>query len=191
MQRTDIPTDGPSRPPAGAQRALGCLTALLIFGLLLSACGSSAPAGSTIRPTAEGATRAQFVAFATCMRSHGVPGYPDPKVTASGSQVQVTISPGTANPNSPAFRSADHGCHTLLPNGGRPTGGVELRAQNLTFANCMRAHGVPNFPDADRDGAFTLPASVSQQAPQFVNAAHACASVTPSSLSLNQAHAGS
>ena len=41
-----------------------------------------------------------------CMRSHGVPGYPDPQVSSSANHVQVTISPGSADPNSPAFKSA-------------------------------------------------------------------------------------
>ena len=184
MKQTGTYSDEPRRADG---RVFGYLAATLVVGVLISACGGSASAGSAGRQTAAGATRAQFVAFATCMRSHGVPGYPDPKVAGSGNQVQVTISPGTANPDSPAFRSADHACHNFLPNGGRPTGGVELQAQNLTFANCMRAHGVPNFPDADRDGAFTLPPPLSQQAPQFEHAAHACSAVTPSSLSINQA----
>ena len=57
----------------------------------------------------------------------------------------------------------------------------------LAFAACMRAHGVPNFPDPDHDGVFTLPSGVDQQAPQFQRATKACAKVQPSSLSiLNQ-----
>ena len=67
----------------------------------------------------------QFVAFAVCMRSHGVPGYPDPEVSSSGNRVQVTISPGSADPNSPAFKSAGHTCHNLLPNGGNPVNGPQ------------------------------------------------------------------
>ena len=60
--------------------------------------GSSPPTGSA---TAAGNVGKQFVAFAVCMRSHGVPGYPDPEVSTSGNRVQVTISPGSADPNSP------------------------------------------------------------------------------------------
>lgn len=123
------------------------------------------------------------------MRSHGVPGYPDPQVSSSGNQVEVRISPGSANPNSPAFKSADHGCHELLPNGGAPSGGhsAEAKAQDVTFADCMRAHGVPNFPDPSHDGAFDLPPGLDPQAPQFNRAEKACQSVQPSSLSINQA----
>jgi hypothetical protein len=124
------------------------------------------------------------------MRSHGVPDYPDPQISSSGNHVQVKLSPGSADPNSPALKSAGHACHNLLPNGGKPANSAQHQAQNLTFADCMRSHGVPNFPDADRDGAFTLPSTINQQAPQFEHASQACMNVQPSSLSINQAHGG-
>ena len=61
------------------------------------------------------------------------------------------------------------------------------RRRTCRFASCMRTNGVPNFPDPDHDGAFTLPSAVDQQAPQFQRAMNACANVEPSSLSiLNQ-----
>ncbi len=160
--------------------------------VLAAGCGGGrSPTTSANRPTAAGTVGKQFVAFAGCMRSHGVPGYPDPQVSSSGNHVQVTISPGNADPNSPAFKSADHACHNLLPNGGAPAGaganGAQQQAQALTFADCMRSHGVPNFPDADRDGAFTLPSMINQQAPAFQHTMQACSKVEPSSLSiLNQ-----
>jgi hypothetical protein len=50
----------------------------------------------------------------------------------------------------------------------------------------MRSHGVPAFPDPDHDGVFTLPATVDEQAPAFVQATHACQNVEPSSLSIDQ-----
>lgn len=122
------------------------------------------------------------------MRSHGLAAYPDPHVSSSAGQVQVKISPGGLDPNSPAFKSADHACHNLLPNGGAPAGAdnAARRAQAVRFADCMRSHGVPDFPDPDRDGVFTLPATVNQQAPAFQNAARACQRFQPSSLSIDQ-----
>jgi hypothetical protein len=134
--------------------------------------------------------RKQFVAFATCMRAHGVPGYPDPQVSSSAGQVHVRISPGSANPNSPAFQSADHACHQLLPNGGSPSAGgadsAQQHAQGVAFADCMRSHGVPTFPDPDHDGAFDLPSEVNPQAPHFGRAVQACKRLEPSSLVINQ-----
>jgi hypothetical protein len=124
------------------------------------------------------------------MRSHGLAGYPDPQISASANSVSVTISPGSADPNSPAFKSADRACHHILPNGGvqgGPGGNSEAQhARDVLFADCMRSHGVPSFPDPGRDGVFTLPATVSQQAPAFLGAFHACQDVQPSSLSIDQ-----
>jgi hypothetical protein len=83
-------------------------------------------------------------------------------------------------------------CHNLLPDGGRPAGGAQnQQAQDVTFADCMRAHGVASFPDADRDGALTLPATLNEQAQQFEHASYACTSVEPSSLSIDQSPDGS
>ncbi|MBV9946439.1 MAG: hypothetical protein JOZ69_06305 [Myxococcales bacterium] len=158
---------------------------LLAAGVLLAGCGSTSPSHSSSRPSASQTGFVHhFMAFASCMRSHGVPSYPDPRVTSSGG---VQISPGGGNPNAPAFKSADAACHELLPNGGAPSGAsAQDRAQGLKFADCIRAHGIPSFPDPDRDGAFTLPPGVTPQAPAFRQAVAACKSAEPSSLTLNQ-----
>jgi hypothetical protein len=153
---------------------------------LAAGCGAGSSSTNSARPTAAAIVDQKFVAFAVCMRSHGVPDYPDPQVSNSTNHVQVTISPGSADPNSPAFESADHACHNLMPNGGKPANGTQYKAQDLTFAACMRSHAVPGFPDADRDGAFTLPSTINQQAPAFQNAMQACSKTEPASLSINQ-----
>ena len=117
--------------------------------VLAAGCGAGSSPTSSARPTAAAIVGQQFVAFAVCMRSHGVPGYPDPQISSSATHLQVTISPGSADPNSPAFKSADHTCHNLMPNGGKPANGTQYQAQDLTFAACIRSHAVPGPPDAD------------------------------------------
>jgi hypothetical protein len=161
------------------------LAAGIAVGVLLARCG-----GSSTQPQVQ-QEQHDAVRFAVCMRSHGVPDYPDPHISGSSNHVQITISPGSADPNSPVFGSAGHACHNLLPDGGMPANGAQDQAQDLTFANCMRSHGVPNFPDADHDGAFTLPSTIDEQAPQFQHATQACMSMQPSSLSINQRPANS
>ena len=165
------------------------ILAAAAVAVLAAGCGAgtSPPSGSANPATASANVAKQFVAFAVCMRSRGVPDYPDPQVSNSANHLQVTISPGGADPNSPAFKSADHACHNHLPNGGHPVNGAQDQAQELTFADCMRSHAVPNFPDAGRDGAFTLPSTISQQAPAFQHAMQACSKAGPSSLSIYQA----
>jgi hypothetical protein len=158
--------------------------------LLAAGCGSgsSPPTSSASHDAATTDLAGEAVAFADCMRSHGLSSYPDPRVSQSAGHGSVTISPGGLDPNSPAFKSAGRACGHLLPGIGSPSGASpQERAQDLRFASCMRAHGIPSFPDPDRDGAFTLPSGVDQQAPQFQRATKACANVEPSSLSiLNQ-----
>lgn len=161
------------------------IAGLLAAGVLLAGWGGS----TSSSPSAQSGNSAKpfdqhFVAFAACMRSHGEPDYPDPQFTSSGG---VRISPGHADPGSPAFKSANRACHQLLPNGGAPVGAAttQAKAQEVKFADCMRVHGVPNFPDPSHDGAFDLPAGLDSNAPRFAQAEHACNSVQPSSLSIN------
>ncbi len=130
-----------------------------------------------------------FVDYASCMRAHGLPSYPDPRFGSGGDGVKVTISPGGLDPNTPAFKSADTACHQLLPDSGASSGGASItaadRTRGLRFAQCVRAHGVPQFPDPDHDGAFDLPASVDPQAPALTDAMRACARLRPSSVLLS------
>ena len=119
-------------------------TALMAFGcaVALAACGSSSSSpGSTSASSGSGREQSQVLAFARCMRSHGVSGFPDP--TAGG---DIAISPSQAQ--SPVFQSAQRACQVLLPNKGTPpqmTAGEHAAA--LRFAECMRTHGAPDFPD--------------------------------------------
>jgi hypothetical protein len=168
------------------------IVGLLAAGVFLAGCGSSSPTSSTSQSAAAASSNSfqqKFVNFATCMRSHGVPNYPDPQFTSSGG---VQISPGQSNPNSPAFKSAQSNCRQLLPNGGQPVGlsGAHAKAQEVKFSDCMRANGVPNFPDPSHDGAFDLPPGLNPQSPRFGQAMKACKSVQPSSVSVNQSSAG-
>ena len=161
----------------------------VVIGALLSGCGSSSSTGTSPQSGAASAGT-QFLGYATCMRSHGLAGYPDPQVSASGNNVQVRISPGNLNPDSPAFKSADRACHHLLPDGGGQGGAggssAQQQAQDLRYAECMRSDGVPAFPDPDHDGVFTLPATINEHAPSFLRATDACQKVQPTSLSIDQ-----
>jgi hypothetical protein len=172
---------------------LTCGVALAAASSLVTGCGGTS-SGSTNPSSAGGSpeaqARTQFLGYASCMRSNGVASYPDPVVSASGNSVKVTISPGSANPDSPAFKSANRTCRHLLPNGGSQGGpggsSAQQQAQDVRFADCMRAHGVPSFPDPDHDGVFTLPATINEQSPAFLRATRSCQEVVPTSLSIDQ-----
>jgi hypothetical protein len=89
------------------------------------------------------------LAYSRCMRSHGVPSFPDP----SSGGVIPKISPQELG--SPQFRAAARACQRLLPAGADdmfPPGEVQqLLIGMLRFSQCMRSHGVPNWPDPTTD----------------------------------------
>lgn len=47
----------------------------------------------------------------------------------------------------------------------------------LALARCMRAHGVSGFPDPKASGGLVIPSNINPQAPVFVAAQRACASL--------------
>jgi hypothetical protein len=47
----------------------------------------------------------------------------------------------------------------------------------LKLAQCMRAHGVPNFPDPPSTGGLIIPNSINTGSPAFQSAQRACASL--------------
>ncbi len=115
-----------------ALSALGCAA-------VIAACGGS----SSKSTTSAGYT--QGVKFASCMRSHGVPNFPDP---VAGGGFQFPVSSGF-NPFAPAAAAAQHDCRSLLPAGGKGPGeaSAQGKARSLALAQCMREHGVTGFPD--------------------------------------------
>jgi hypothetical protein len=169
----------PRRPRHLAVAAAGCLCCAVI----LAACGSSSgPSQSS------GAGRYNdAVKYASCMRGHGLPSFPDP--TASGG---IHITPGERiDPFSPAFKQAQHACQRLLPGALSPgQANAQDTARLLALARCMRAHGITGFPDPvksapsspagfsvifGRPGAFlAIPKAVDPRAPAFRRAAAAC-----------------
>jgi hypothetical protein len=163
--------------------------ALLIAAIVpLTACGSSNPTVSGGAPTKFNAG----LALARCMRSHGVPNFPDPGGNGRGGLlIQQSQRAGSGASmkvdgvavSAPAFQAAMRSCRSKLPGGGRPGPlSAGQRAAMLRFSQCMRSHGLTNFPDptfgADgRVGLRISPASgVDPSSPAFQAAQKACAS---------------
>lgn len=60
----------------------------------------------------------QALAFSKCMRSHGVPNFPDPQFqTNGGFGIRIRIGGPGLDPSSPAFQKAQQACANLLPGG--------------------------------------------------------------------------
>jgi hypothetical protein len=56
----------------------------------------------------------QLLQFVNCMRTNGVPNFPDPQAQGGG----IIMGDGQIDPNSPAFQKAMQTCRNLLPGGG-------------------------------------------------------------------------
>jgi hypothetical protein len=157
------------------------IVAVAACGALIAACGSSK------KPSAS-AHHSQFLAFSECMRAHGVTNFPDP---GSSGGIQLNAGSGI-NPFSPSFKSAQGRCSKLLPGGGpanhKPS--EQDKEAMLRISQCMRAHGVTDFPDPTltppsgpggfgevigRNGVFLeVPNTINAQSPAYRHAASVC-----------------
>ena len=147
-----------------------------------SRCSPLAAAVRTARVSpAPDRTKAQFVAYAHCMRSHGVSDFPDP-TTPPGGGVAFSIHGGPGsdlNRNNPTFKAANQACRTLLPGGQQaPTQSSPKIAAEVRWARCLRSHGVPSFPDPNGQGAFDS-SKFDPTSPAFQTASKACMSLQP------------
>jgi hypothetical protein len=169
-------------------RTLSFILLMAATAIVLAACGSSSPSDPTSAQRSA-ADSARALAFARCMRTHGVSNFPDPTGGRFGLEVQATPNSTRVNGvevNGPAFRSAMQACHSYLPNGGHPSAAktAKVKAQALAMARCMRAHGVPDFPDPQfrsmPGGGFGIRlngAGLNPNSPTFQAAQKACGSI--------------
>ena len=173
------------------------LLALLVTAPVAAACGGGsatpgvASIGSTTLTTSAAGTASsngqpdlqhayqEQLAYSQCMRSHGVPSYPDPTLSAHS----LTIAGGHLDQRSPQFVSAGTTCKRLVPDGGPPSP-AQIQAaitSLLKDAQCMRTHGVPNFPDPVVNGheiGISLK-GVNPNAPGFQAAQRICQKLAP------------
>jgi hypothetical protein len=137
---------------------------------LPTAATRSGPSSTTsARPSRQGAA----LAFSHCMRSHGVPNFPDPGPQGDFPPFHTGVSKQTS-------AAADDACRHLLSSG--DTGTPQQRQQKLAFAlnvaRCLRAHGFPKFPDPTVSSQGTSEnlsgAGIDPNSPQFQAAETAC-----------------
>jgi len=170
-----------ARPPTA--RTAAAIIATTALALLAAACsGSPSPAGPGSSPNAGGSANSHLLAFAQCMRSHGVPSFPDP----SSSGFSKTTLNQVAGSSS-QYQAATQTCQHLLPNGGSGPTPAEVRQEwsgMLNFSRCMHSHGVPNWPDPipyppyPNEPTFIVPASI-QPTPPIISKMHECLRLVP------------
>jgi hypothetical protein len=153
-------------------RALAGLAGL---SLLVAACSGSpashvAQLGSTTATTQNSSSSTNSaLAFSSCMRSHGVPNFPDPDAQGNFPSFQTGVSKQTS-------MAANEDCKGLLPRGGS-MGTPQQRREKLVFAlkvaRCVRTHGFPTFPDPSGSSQGNPP-GIDLNSPQFQSAEMSC-----------------
>jgi hypothetical protein len=127
-----------------------------LIGLITAGCGSNASSetgtasstGTTSTGTGTASSgantkltaRDKAVKFAECIRAHGVSDFPDPDAK-NQFQYGVSVSPAV-------WKQATTACKDLQPPGtlsGKRT--PKEQSASLRFAQCVRDHGVKDFPD--------------------------------------------
>jgi hypothetical protein len=97
-------------------------------------CQKLLPNGGAPSPAQQAKAQAAMLRYSACMRSHGVPKFPDPNFSGGGISIRINSKDGL-DPQSPQFQSAQKACQANLPGklgetrtagagGGKPLGGV-------------------------------------------------------------------
>ena len=170
------------------------MVAVVVLGL--DACGATAGSGSpsvaNVSTTtsrhrqreyrdhrAEEHAAQSLVEWANCMRSHGDPNQPDPTIDAHGG-INIFI-PGSAESLSNAVHNGTAPCNGYLA-----AASADLRAgaTDLTppdqdalvkYSQCMRANGVPNYPDPGTGGTTNFNGTgIDPNSPFFLRANDKC-----------------
>jgi hypothetical protein len=136
------------------------VVAVTAFSLLAAGCGGvGSPRVATVASTAPAATTTTatggLLAFSQCMRSNGMPNFPDPQHFVGGN-VKLTIHQFA--PSQAALTACSHLLPTNGGSGSQQTAQQERTqiADGLSFARCMRSHGVGRFPDPTAQGQLTV-----------------------------------
>jgi hypothetical protein len=188
---------GPGRWRAGSLAA-----ALAGLALLVAACGNgessgtavaSVPSASSSASQAPGAgQRGDPVKYSQCMRSHGVPKFPDPNAQGG---LAIDGSKLGLDPRSAQFKAAEAACKSLMPQGPPPDPKQAAAGQQmaLAYSRCMRSHGVKNFPDPKLSSGgveLTVPRSINLNSAQFKAADKACKKLMPGGGQTDQSGPG-
>jgi hypothetical protein len=175
--------------------ALPVILATAALAMFVAACSgsphSASSAGSSAASNAAGSKTSRLVAFSHCVRSHGVPGFPDPQAGATNAKFPGAQQLGVS---SSQLDAAERACQHLLPVGTDdlfPAAEVPILVRAmLPFSSCMRSHGVAKFPDpaVDSEGRPFFPLSTAgislnySHSQQFTAVVNECQHLVPRQL---------
>ncbi|MBU2668066.1 hypothetical protein KOI35_31605 [Actinoplanes bogorensis] len=141
------------------------MSTVLLIGLLTAGC-SGGGGGSPTTPESSAPGRQQLLAlgqeWVQCLRDHGLTRMPDAQLSQDGYLQFVPDRSYNWKDDLVKRRSIIEACQSIEdrypPNAFRPkdqpsAGDLRKLAE---FATCIRAHGLPAFPDPNQAGAFDL-----------------------------------
>ena len=177
--------------------------ALLGVGGLAAACGSGTSsqavaslgkAATTTGPSAakhgSAASRENSaLAYVSCMRTHGEPNMSEPNFSEGHINIDINAGSGV-DPSSPRFIAANRACKRLVLTGGpSASNGTTItpadQVDYLKAAECMRSHGVPNFPDPtfqNNSVEFNTTTPIDTNSSQYKTALDTCQKLIPTGL---------
>jgi hypothetical protein len=174
---------------------LSSVVAVAALSLLAAGCDGGSPGVASVASSTTAATTTAAAAatsgssqggslaeYATCMRSHGF-NFPDPVTFGSSAGIRAAKSQmaqiAANETTSATFAAAQRACVKYAPPGISPPRVSPQEMQKLlAVSRCMRAHGIPNFPDPNpTTGELTAPAGIDRNSPQVLAALRACRSL--------------
>ena len=172
---------------------LASVAALVASALVAAGCGGggSAGVGGVAASTAAATTTVQYgagaaagaLAFARCMRSHGIPNWPDP--AGNGTFDKSKLRQLGVDPSRVRAIEA-RSCNYVFQNGSQgETISPADRADYIKAAACMRSHGFADFPDPtfENNGVrLDVPPSIDRDSSRFKSAATTCTKLIPAGL---------
>jgi hypothetical protein len=175
------------------RRLLAALVLVILIAVIGTGCGSNTATGgvSSAGSSGSGASSASASSaayaqattkqekaekFSECVRTHGVPHFPDADASGNFGNFGVDVSAAT-------FTAAVNACKALQPPGSLSSHrSAKQQSAALRFAACVRAHGVPDFPDPVNGqpliNTYHIPSSNTPSGMSILNAAtHTCGSI--------------
>jgi hypothetical protein len=139
---------------------------LVAFVIAVTACSGSsstphvaaAPGAAAPHTTAPAALTQLIHTAAQCLRDHGIPNFPDPVLDTHGDlqyddQLIKNLPAAVSQAAQQACRSKIDAAQASVA-AAQPAATPQEIQEATQFAQCMRQHGWPNFPDPDSHGSF-------------------------------------
>ena len=145
-------------------RRMIALILISVCAATAAGCGGGSAGQHASGPAASGTEQAMTVMrdLARCIRSHGMPGWPDPVLNPLTNQPDFPPGAPRVPPN---IQQACQSIASRLPpqaQTSQPPTAASMQAL-LRFARCMRSHGVVGWPDPNTLGEFPMTQQMSAQ----------------------------